>query len=73
MKDSTIQIIVIPVLIIIALVIITVGIGKGIEQKSQAAYEAGYLAACKDFYKGKVRYDLITNPDGTSEWKEVSK
>lgn len=73
MKDSTIQLIVISVLIIITLVIITVGISKGIEQKSQAAYEAGYLAACKDFYKGKVRYDLIANSDGTREWKKVSK
>lgn len=73
MKDSTIKIIVIPVLIIIGIVMIAFGIGKGIEQKSEADYEAGYLAACKDFYKGKVRYDLITNPDGTSEWKKVSK
>lgn len=36
-------------------------------------YESGYIDACKDFYQGKVRYDLITNPDGTREWKKVSK
>lgn len=35
-------------------------------------YEAGYLDACKDFYKGKLKYDLIENPDGTKEWKKVN-
>lgn len=36
-------------------------------------YESGYIDACKDFYQGKAKYDLITNPDGTREWKKVSK
>ena len=34
-------------------------------------YERGYVDACKDFYKGKLKYDLVTNPDGTREWKKV--
>ena len=34
-------------------------------------YEAGYKAACGDFYQGHLKYDLITNPDGTREWKKI--
>lgn len=36
-------------------------------------YEHGYLDACKDFYKGKTKYDLVKNDDGTVEWKKVDK
>ena len=36
-------------------------------------YEAGYVDACKDFYKGKLKYDLVENPDGTKEWKKIKK
>lgn len=35
------------------------------------SYERGYVDACKDFYKGKLKYDLVTNQDGTREWKKV--
>ena len=35
------------------------------------SYERGYVDACKDSYKGKLKYDLVTNPDGTREWKKV--
>lgn len=35
------------------------------------SYERGYADACKDFYKGKLKYDLVTNQDGTREWKKV--
>lgn len=34
-------------------------------------YERGYVDACKDSYKGKLKYDLVNNPDGTREWKKV--
>ena len=34
-------------------------------------YDRGYLDACKDFYKGKLKYELIENSDGTKEWKKV--
>lgn len=34
-------------------------------------YEKGYIDACKDFYKGKLKYDLVENGDGTREWKKV--
>jgi uncharacterized protein YpmB len=34
-------------------------------------YEEGYLDACKDFYKGKTKYDLVKNDDGTVIWKNV--
>jgi len=36
-------------------------------------YEDGYKAACGDFYKGKLKYDLVTNPDGTRVWKKIKK
>lgn len=35
------------------------------------SYDKGYLDACKDFYKGKLKYDLVTNPDGTRTWKKI--
>ena len=34
-------------------------------------YEQGYKDACADFYQGKLKYDLVTNSDGTREWKRV--
>ena len=36
-------------------------------------YEKGYLDACKDFYKGKLKYELLKNDDGTVVWKKVDK
>ena len=33
----------------------------------------GYLDACKDFYKGKLKADLVTNPDGSREWKWLNE
>jgi hypothetical protein len=38
---------------------------------SKNSYERGYVEACKDSYKGKLKYNLVTNPDGTREWKKV--
>lgn len=35
--------------------------------------EQGYIEACKDFYKGKLKADLVTNPDGSREWKWIEK
>lgn len=34
-------------------------------------YQQGYVDACKDFYKGKLKYDLVENEDGTREWKKI--
>ena len=31
----------------------------------------GYIEACKDFYKGKLKADLIKNEDGTTDWKWI--
>jgi len=36
-------------------------------------YERGYLDACKDFKKGKIKYALVKNDDGTVIWKKVDK
>lgn len=52
------------------------GIGVGFYHAAKTAnknYEKGYLEACKDFYKGKTKYDLVKNEDGTVVWKKVEK
>ena len=52
------------------------GIGIGYYHEIKNAnknYEHGCLDACKDFYKGKTKYDLVKNDDGTVEWKKVDK
>lgn len=41
------------------------------DREAKEQYEQGYKAACKDFYKGKLKYDLIENLDGTREWKKI--
>ena len=41
------------------------------EKIKSNAYEQGYIDACKDFYKGKTKYDLIQNDDGTKTWQKV--
>lgn len=33
----------------------------------------GYKEACSDFYHGKLKMELVENPDGTREWKTVEK
>ena len=35
-------------------------------------YENGYRNACRDFYNGKLKYELVMNADGTMEWKKVA-
>jgi len=44
---------------------------RGIKILTKKSYEQGYLDACKDFYNGKMKYDLIKNNDGTVEWKKI--
>ena len=36
-------------------------------------YECGYIDACKDFYQGKLKYDLVEHNDGTKTWEKVNK
>jgi uncharacterized protein YpmB len=40
---------------------------KAIEE----SFEKGYIAACNDFYNGKIKYDVIENTDGTIEWRKI--
>ena len=40
--------------------------GNNIRENS---FERGYIQACKDNYKGKLKYHLVENDDGTKEWK----
>lgn len=46
-------------------------VDRGAKNITENSYERGYIDACKDFYKGKLKYDLVANPDGTREWKKV--
>lgn len=41
------------------------------KDSAKSNYEEGYLDACKDFYKGKLKYNLIENQDGTKEWRRL--
>lgn len=36
------------------------------------AKKDGYIECAKDFYAGKMKVDLIENPDGTREWKWIN-
>jgi hypothetical protein len=36
-------------------------------------YERGYIDACKDFHRGKLKYELVKNDDGTVEWKRIKE
>ena len=62
-------IIVMIISITILIIILICAIKRGIE----TSYENGYLDACKDFYKGKFKYDLIENNDGSKTWKKIEK
>ena len=49
---------------------------KDIKKQSKLisdSYEQGYIDACKDFYKGKLKYDRVKNDDGTVEWKKINE
>jgi hypothetical protein len=46
---------------------------KNTEKEKHAAFEQGYIEACKDANKGKLKYSLVKNDDGTVEWKKVEK
>lgn len=46
---------------------------KNTEKEKQVAFEQGYLEACKDANKGKLKYSLVKNDDGTIEWKKEEK
>lgn len=37
----------------------------------ESSYERGYVQACKDFYQGKPKYDLVKHPDGTATWEKT--
>ena len=60
------------IILIIGVILILTGFILGIHELAKKdGYESGYKAACADFYQGHLKYDLITNPDGTREWKKV--
>ena len=44
---------------------------KQIELRNQKNYEQGYLDACKDFYNGKLKFDLVENENGEKIWKKI--
>lgn len=38
---------------------------------NRLSYKEGYEECAKDFYKGKMKINLIENADGTKEWKWI--
>lgn len=44
---------------------------RELKEQNEQRYEQGYKDACADFYQGKLKYDLVTNSDGTREWKRI--
>lgn len=64
-----------PVLIATMVVMIFIVIEKMQNNKeliiAQTAYNQGYIEACKDFYQGKLKYDLVKHADGTITWERV--
>ena len=66
-KENCIDLFVV-LLFIIGLVFV---VDRVLNNVTANSYERGYVDACKDFYKGKLKYDLVTNQDGTREWKKV--
>ena len=46
---------------------------KNTEVEKRIAFEQGYLEACKDANRGKLKYSLVKNDDGTVEWKKEVK
>lgn len=71
--DKNVGLILVCILVLIAIILSAYDYIQIKKSNAQTIYEAGYLDACKDFYNGKLKYNLITNPDGTHEWKKVSK
>lgn len=57
--------------VISALGLFAIFIGVAIFFSYHIVYEAGYKKACGDFYQGKLKYNLVTNSDGTSSWKKA--
>ena len=57
--------------VITALGLFAIFIGVAILFSYHTVYEAGYKKACKDFYQGKLKYNLVTNSDGTISWKKA--
>ena len=59
-------------LLVIAVILAIIFIFDWCEKRElKERYEQGYKDACADFYQGKLKYDLVTNSDGTREWKKI--
>lgn len=63
MKNST------SAYIFIVVIVILFAIIGFLAQNESNRFDEGYIQACKDFYSGKLKADLIENEDGTKEWK----
>ena len=60
-------------LVVIGLILATITFFGYINSKELAQkYEEGYLQACKDFYQGKTKYQLVESKDGTRNWIKVN-
>ena len=43
-------------------------VGYASAKELSQKYEEGYVQACKDFYQGKLKYQLVESNDGTRNW-----
>ena len=63
--------VVIGVIILIVIIFCWYEEREAFASEAKEQFEQGYKAACKDFYKGKLKYDLIEHEDGTRTWEKV--
>ena len=59
------------IIIAVTCVIILIETFKEKDKLISDNYEKGYVDACKDFHRGKLKYELVKNDDGTVEWKKI--
>ena len=71
MKNSSLGEVIIRILMVVSLAVTCCLIGRNVGRN--VGRNAGYKEACIDFYKGKLKYELVTNLDGTREWKKIEK
>jgi len=57
------------IIIIIAIIAILATFVMTVKSANETGFKYGYIKACKDFYSGKLKADLIEYEDGTKQWE----
>lgn len=58
--------------VLLAFVIIVYGTYKTINAQEKLTYKKGYIEACKDFYEGKLKAEIVNLPNDERKWKMIS-